>query len=84
MSFGDKVIEKASDRPLQNIGPTPDHFMPTEPSTHLNVDTTTFTYGVGPNFLSLRTWAIFHGIETFCDISELQGIAAIVEGYILI
>lgn len=41
-------------------------------------------YGVAPNFLSLRTWAIFHGIETFCDISELQGIAAIGEGYILI
>lgn len=33
-----------SDRPLQIIGPTPDHFMPTEPSTHPNVDTTTFVF----------------------------------------
>ena len=89
------LLLSLSDRPLQNIGSTPHYFMPTEPSTHLNVDTTTFIlekyvkvpearYGVGPNFLSLRTWAIFHGIETFCDISELQGIAAIGEGYILI
>ena len=36
------LLLSLSDRPLQNIGPTPGHFMPTEPSTHLNIDTTTF------------------------------------------
>ena len=41
-------------------------------------------WGCSEFFVLKRTWAIFHGIETFCDISELQGIAAIGEGYILI